>query len=156
LEHSRSKDDLINILGHLVAWLNTPEQDDIRRAFTAWLVKSMLPARYPELDDLPPMDDLYEVQSMLAEQVKEWREQWKKEGLQESREEGLQQGMTQGMERGKLKKAQAIAKNLLKFSQMDDVTIAEVTELSTAEVKRLRGELVQDETKPSNHADKSS
>lgn len=117
-----------------MVWLNTPEQTTIRQAFTAWLTRSMLPARFPELDELPPMGDLYEVQSMLAEQVKEWRKQWQEEGME------------RGMAEGQLKKARAIANNLLKFSQMDDATIAQITELTLSEVKVLRAELADGES----------
>jgi hypothetical protein len=38
------------------------------------------------------LQDLQEVEAMLAERVKEWAEEWKRQGLQEGIQEGLQQG----------------------------------------------------------------
>jgi flagellar biosynthesis/type III secretory pathway protein FliH len=52
----------------------------------------MLPARLPAVI-IPEVQELMEVQTMLAERVIEWTQQWKEEGLREGRREGLQQGL---------------------------------------------------------------
>ena len=55
----------------------------------------LLPARLPGIE-LPEMSDLNEVNTMLAERVKQWTEEWKAEGLQAGRQQGLQEGRQQG------------------------------------------------------------
>jgi flagellar biosynthesis/type III secretory pathway protein FliH len=58
-----------------------------------------LPARLPTVS-IPEVQDLGQVQSMLAERVIEWTEQWKAEGLRQGREQGLQEGWQQGLQQG--------------------------------------------------------
>ncbi|MBU1931979.1 hypothetical protein KJ965_04760 [Patescibacteria group bacterium] len=70
-------------------WLQAPEQTSLRRAFTVWLRRVLLPARFKGVE-IPPVTELQEVKTMLAERVKEWTMEWK--------EEGLQQGLRQGLE----------------------------------------------------------
>ena len=102
LENSRTPTDVQRVLAALVAWLHDPEHDSIRRAFTVWLKRVLLPGRLPTVA-IPEVQDLMEMQSMLAERVLEWHQQWKEEGLQEgrarraTRREGLQQGLQQGL-----------------------------------------------------------
>ena len=88
LENSRTPADVQRVLVALVAWLRDPEHESIRRAFTVWLKRVLLPGRLPTVS-IPEVQDLAEMQSMLAERVIEWTQQWKEEGLQE----GLQQGL---------------------------------------------------------------
>lgn len=92
LENSRTPADVQRVLAVLVAWLRDPAQESLRRAFTVWLKRVLLPARLPAVA-IPEVQDLAEVQSMLAERVLEWTQQWKEEGLREGRREGLQQGL---------------------------------------------------------------
>ena len=77
----------------LIDWLKLPDQLSLRRAFTVWIRRVLLPVRLPG-QELPEVNNLMEVQTMLAERVKEWTREWK--------EEGLQQGMQQGMQKGAL------------------------------------------------------
>jgi hypothetical protein len=92
LENSRTPKDVQRVLAVLVVWLRDPAQDSLRRAFTTWLRRVLLPARLPTVS-IPEVQDLGEIQSMLAERVIEWTEQWKAEGLQQ----GLQQGRQEGL-----------------------------------------------------------
>jgi hypothetical protein len=94
LEHSRDPARVVEVLTALSEWLQAPTQASLRRAFTEWLRQVLLPARLPGIQ-LPLLQELHEVRSMLAERVKEWTEQWKQEGLQE----GLQQGEARGLAR---------------------------------------------------------
>jgi hypothetical protein len=82
LENSRTPADVQRVLAALVAWLRDPEHDSIRRAFTVWLKRVLLPGRLPTVPT-PEVQDLMEMQSMLAERVLEWHQQWKEEGLQQ-------------------------------------------------------------------------
>ena len=99
LENSRTPEDVQRVLAGLVVWLGDPAQDSLRRAFTIWLRRVLLPARLPTVS-MPEVHDLLEVQSMLAERVIEWTEAWKAEGLGQGRQEGLQQGLQQGRQEG--------------------------------------------------------
>lgn len=87
LEQGRTPEDLRRVVQNLVEWLNAPDQVGLRRDFTTWLKRVLLPARIPDIE-FPQASDLQEVENMLEETVKDWVRQWK--------QEGLQQGMRQG------------------------------------------------------------
>jgi len=82
LEHSREPEDLQRVLGALIDWLQAPADDSLRRAFTVWLRRVLLPARLPGVD-IPAVHTLVEMHTMLAERVLEWTERWKADGLQQ-------------------------------------------------------------------------
>lgn len=82
LEQSQYPEDIRRVVVNLIAWLKMPEQDTIRRAFTVWIRRTLLPARLPG-QKLPEINDLMEVETMLAERVKEWTKEWKEEGIQQ-------------------------------------------------------------------------
>jgi hypothetical protein len=104
LEKSRDPNAIRTVVRALAHWLRAPEQLGLRRAILRWLKLVFLPARLPGIE-LPEVQDLQEVDAMLAERVMEWTQEWKREGLEEGlqqgREQGLEQGMEQGMEQGK-------------------------------------------------------
>ena len=100
LKNSRAPQELQRVVAMLVRWLHAPEQQDLRRAFTVWIKRVLLPARLPGIE-LPEMSDLNEVNNMLAERVKQWTEQWKAEGLQAGMQQGLEQGLEQGRNQGR-------------------------------------------------------
>ncbi|MDD5037289.1 MAG: Rpn family recombination-promoting nuclease/putative transposase [Methylococcaceae bacterium] len=87
MENSQTPQDVEQVLAALVTWLQAPEQTSLRRAFTVWLKRVFLPGKMPGVE-LSSINDLYEVQSMLAERVTEWTEEWKRQGRQEGRQEG--------------------------------------------------------------------
>jgi predicted transposase/invertase (TIGR01784 family) len=95
LENSRDPENMRQVVATLVEWLKEPRQKGLQRAFTVWLKRVLLPARMPGVE-IPELQDLQEVESMLAERVKEWTEQWKQEGL----EQGLEQGRAEGRAEG--------------------------------------------------------
>ena len=45
------------VLAGLIEWLEAPEQAELRRAFTVWIKRVLLPARLPGVA-LPEMGDL--------------------------------------------------------------------------------------------------
>jgi hypothetical protein len=94
LENCREPAEIERVLEGLVTWLRAPEEESLRRAFTVWLTRVLLPARLPKVP-IPAVHDLVEIQTMLAERVVEWTQQWKEAGLREGRREGLQQGQLQ-------------------------------------------------------------
>ncbi|MDZ7810083.1 MAG: Rpn family recombination-promoting nuclease/putative transposase [Arhodomonas sp.] len=95
LEHSRTAADLQVVVHRLVQWLQAPEQRSLRRAFSVWLGRVLIPGRFGDAP-LPPSNNLREMETMLSERVKEWQEQWKQQGLEEGRKEGRKEGRIQG------------------------------------------------------------
>jgi len=91
LENSQVPEEMRNALKPLIQWLYAPEQASLRRAFTVWIKRVLIPARLPGVS-LPEIADLNEVDNMLAERVQEWTQQWKAEGREEGREEGRKEG----------------------------------------------------------------
>jgi hypothetical protein len=93
----------------------TPDVQDLRRSFAAWLRKVLLPSRLPGVR-LDQVQDLQEVESMLAERVMEWTEQWKREGWRE----GLDEGRKKGLDEGQAGEAKALLLRLLqrKFGEV--------------------------------------
>jgi flagellar biosynthesis/type III secretory pathway protein FliH len=66
-------------------------EEEVRASVYTWLTQVLMPSRFPELP-LSEARNLEEVQTMLAERVKEWTQGWKEEGFQEGRQEGRQEG----------------------------------------------------------------
>ena len=95
LENSRSTDDLRAVLTRLVEWLAADEQEGLRRSFTVWIKRVLLPARLPGID-LPEVTNLQEVNAMLAERVMEWTEDWKNQGIEQGIEQGIKKGRKEG------------------------------------------------------------
>ena len=95
LEGSRTPQDVERVLAALIEWLKSPEQASLRRAFTVWLKRVFLPGRVPGVE-FSNLNDLQEVQSMLAERVIEWTEEWKRQGAEKGRQEGMEEGLQKG------------------------------------------------------------
>lgn len=87
MENSRSPEDVRRVLDSLLDWLKAPEQDSLRRAFTVWLKRVLLPGHVPGVE-FSDLNELQEVRSMLAERVVEWTRDWKQQGIEEGRQEG--------------------------------------------------------------------
>ena len=87
LENSREPADIQRVLTALIAWVRDPEQTPLRRAFTVWLRRVLLPSRLPDVS-LPEVQDLVEVKAMLAERVLDWTKEWREKGLEDGRQEG--------------------------------------------------------------------
>ena len=112
LENSRTPGEVQRVLGALIDWLKAPERGHLRRVFTVWLKRVFLPGRAPGVV-FDGLQDLHEVEAMLAERVKEWTEEWKRQGLQEGIQQGLQQGMQQGVQQGLQQGEAAVVLRLL-------------------------------------------
>lgn len=98
LENSRYPEDVHKVVKNLILWLKQPEQTTLRRAFTVWINRVLLPIRLPG-QTIPTMNELMEVETMLAERVVEWTKEWKAEGLQQGIQQGMQQGTRQVLRR---------------------------------------------------------
>jgi len=86
LESSRTEWDIQEVLRHLLLWLNSPEQSGLRRAFTVWFNRVLLPRKAPNAE-LTEFNDLHEVQTMLSETVKKWTMEWEHQGVIKGRQE---------------------------------------------------------------------
>ena len=91
---------------------------------------------------IPPVNELKEIESMLAERVVEWTKSWKEQGIEEGRKEGRKEGHKEGRKEG-LKEGRKeglceTALAMIQRTQFDDATIADLTGLPLAEVQALR------------------
>jgi hypothetical protein len=86
LENSRTEWDIQEVLRHLLLWLSSPEQSSLRRAFTVWFNRVLLPRKAPNAE-LTEFNDLHEVQTMLSETVKKWTMEWEHQGVIKGRQE---------------------------------------------------------------------
>jgi hypothetical protein len=89
LENSQSPASCLVVVRRLLQWLADPKQASLRRAFTVWFSRVLFPIHF-DGETQPVLEELKEVESMLAERVKEWN--------RESMERGIQQGIQQGMQ----------------------------------------------------------
>jgi len=102
LENSREPSDILNLLRLLIDWLKGPDYAELNDAFLAWLKPLLVRTRFPE-ERLQAIDDLYEVQTMLAERMQTWTQEWKQQGLEEGRKKGREEGREEGLEQGELR-----------------------------------------------------
>ena len=111
LELARTPDEIREVVRALVAWLDAPEQRELRRTLTKWLLRLM--RRRVTQTEIPEVQDLLEVDTMLAERMKRWTREWKEEGLREGFQQGIQQGIQQGELLGKRVEAATTLRRLL-------------------------------------------
>jgi len=119
LENSRTPQDVEQVLTALVEWLKSPGQDSLRRAFTVWLKRVLLPGRMPGVD-FNNLNDLQEVNSMLAERVIEWTEEWEQQGMQKGIELGREKGREEGRQEGEASLLFRLME--LRFGKVDEQT----------------------------------
>ncbi len=101
MENSSTPESLQHLTALLVDWLQSPEHASLRRAFAEWIMRVLLPRRFPGVH-LPAVLDLQEVNTMLKERVDEWTRGWHQEGLREGLQEGLQRGLQRGRTEGRV------------------------------------------------------
>jgi hypothetical protein len=82
LEISQEPAHLASVVENLLEWLKDSKQASLRRAFTVWFHRVLF-ADKPAPERLGPLNELGEVQVMLAERVQEWKKEWKKEAISE-------------------------------------------------------------------------
>lgn len=86
LEQARQNEEVLTGVRHLFQSTQGPSMESLRSDMVKWLMRSLLPLRFPDQDPL----ELLENQNMLAETVKEWTTEW----LAQGREEGLRETLT--------------------------------------------------------------
>jgi len=97
LERQQTPEDVCRIVNTLIDWLKAPEQQSLRRAFTVWLGRVLLPSRYPN-ETITEFHDLQEVHAMLSETVKTWPAQWMAKGREEALVQAALKMFTKGFD----------------------------------------------------------
>ncbi|MBU4611131.1 Rpn family recombination-promoting nuclease/putative transposase [Achromobacter sp. GG226] len=100
LEKSPSPQATRRSIMQLHRYLKAPRHDSLRRAFTVYIQRVLL-ARLVPGETIPEVNDLQEMDAMLAERVVEWTEKWKQDGLQAGLEQGLREGRERGLVEGR-------------------------------------------------------
>ena len=95
LERAGSLEEAAAILQELKESLKHPRYTALRRAFTIWVRRVLLRRMVPG-EVIPEVNDLEEVNAMLAESVIQWTENWKREGEREGKREGKKEGKKEG------------------------------------------------------------
>ena len=127
LERQQTPEDVCRIITALIDWLKSPEQQSLRRAFTVWLGRVLLPSRYPG-ESIPEFHDLQEVHAMLSETVKSWPAQWMAKGIEKGREEGIEKG-----------REETLAQTALRMltEGIDSELVTKITGLSREQLEKL-------------------
>lgn len=105
LEQSPEPADVREIVSRLKERLQDKRHDSLRRALTVWLSRVVIRKLIPE-EPIPELNDLQEIDNMLAERVEQWTMKWKSSGRQEGMQEGMQKGMQKGESRLLLRQIQ--------------------------------------------------
>ncbi len=134
LERCRTPRQIKETLEHLIHWWREPEQTGLRRSFTVWIGRVLLPGKVPG-HQFPEFQELQEVPPMLEETVKEWVQEWKAQGLAEGRAEGRAEGLAEGLAKV-LAKSREIARLLLQRGDPPE-EVARITGLSLEEVRAI-------------------
>jgi predicted transposase/invertase (TIGR01784 family) len=108
LENSRTDKDIQTVIVRLIDWLKHPEQSGIRRAFTVWINRVLLPRKAPG-SQFKEFSDLNEVNTMLAETVEQWTKDWKQQGL----EQGIHLGESAVLKRLLIRRFKVIPPEML-------------------------------------------
>ena len=86
LERMREGEEAEEGLKTVIDLLKGQENDELRRAFSAWARQALMPAGFRP-KETEPLAQLEELRSMLAENVQEWTREWVAQGREEGREE---------------------------------------------------------------------
>ncbi len=86
LEQSDSPEAVVRGIERLTAML--PEDDPLRKVFLSWLRYVLVPTRMPEAE-IPEIERLEELKTMLDEKNPTWTAKWLAEGKKEGEQEVL-------------------------------------------------------------------
>jgi hypothetical protein len=91
IEKSGAPADIRRAVARLHQRLQGEQYDSLRRALVVWINRVVLRRLMPG-QVIPEVNELQEIDTMLAETVDSWTRQWKEEGLREGRLEGRLEG----------------------------------------------------------------
>jgi hypothetical protein len=155
LENSRTEQDIQKVVRHLLDWLSAKEQTSVRRAFTVWFNRVLIPKKLPNTD-FTEFNSLQEVDTMLAETVKRWQNEAHQKGLleglqagqQKGQQEGRQKGRQEGLQEGRQQEAARLFLLLLdsKFGSVSLEIQAKILQASPEEIEKWTKQIFQAET----------
>lgn len=96
LEKSSDPAAMLTAMSDLIEWLGAPQRLRLRRVFTVWIKRVLLPGRMPGLS-LSKVGTVLEAKAMLAERVNEWTQKLLAEGQQMGVQMGVQVGQAKGL-----------------------------------------------------------
>ena len=139
MENSRTPDHLLEIVRSLGGVLDGEEHRHLRRSFAVFVRNALLPKK-TRRRNFPDVEDLVEVERMIAEGTRNWADGWIKEGEERGEKRGEERGEKRGEERGEKRGEQRgrerTALRMLEHG-MDVALIAKLAELSEERVRRL-------------------
>ena len=96
IEHPATPESIRELLSLLHDWLI--DRPDLRRMLAIWIRATLM--RRPEYRILlPQVDDLQELNVMLAERLEEWAHEYEAQGVKKGRQQGMQQGEALALQR---------------------------------------------------------
>jgi len=99
IEHPTNPQSIRELIGLLGEWLT--DRPDLRRMFAIWIRATLM--RKPKYRMvLPEINDLQELNVMLADKLEEWAHEYMAEGEAIGKAEGVQQGVRQGVQQGEM------------------------------------------------------
>jgi predicted transposase/invertase (TIGR01784 family) len=131
LEQAEGPEELQCAVKGLIERLKGREYLSLRRAFTVWIRRVLLARVVPD-EPIPEVDDLQEVDTMLAERVTQWTEKWMMAG----EEKGIEKGKIEG----KIENAQQMLLKtlMMKFGTVNPLTANRITSIhSQASLDKL-------------------
>lgn len=139
IEKARSQDELQSAIQRIVTIIEKdPNKPRTDRVITRWLKRHLF--RLGSEIHLDQIYSLTENQGMLAENLENWVQKERAEAIIEGNNIGKAQGMIQGKIEGKIEAKREMASNLIRRTDMDDQTIAEITDLPIKTIVELRSE----------------
>jgi len=139
MENSRTPDHLLEIVRSLGGVLDGEEHRHLRRSFAVFVRNALLPKK-TRRRNFPDVEDLVEVERMIAEGTRNWADGWIKEGEERGEKRGEERGEKRGEERGEKRGEQRgrerTALRMLEHG-MDVALIAKLAELSEERVRQL-------------------
>lgn len=122
LGFSQSTGEMRHRVKQLKALLSGPDSRPLQRSVAIWLNR-LLRVRFRD-EAIPELQNLNEVDAMLAEKIDDWTAQWKREGL----EKGRQEGMRKGRQEGRQEEAATMLLRFLtkRFGEIDEATCQRV------------------------------
>jgi hypothetical protein len=123
LEKSPTPQTAVQTVSALIDWLIDPQQQSLRKAFTAWMSKVLWPGRLNGMT-LPPIQDLVEVRTILTQSTIDWTRDW------------VKQGEAIGEARGKLEGKSQLLETLLRarFGALGDIALTRLHHATTEQL----------------------
>ena len=135
IEHPATPETISQLLSLLSEWLS--DRPDLRRMFAIWIRATLMhKAEYRIV--LPQLDDLQEMNVMLADQLEKWAHGYKAEGVQLGMQQGMQKGIQQGVQQG-VQQGEALSLHRLltkRFGSLSPEIAARINTATPTEIEK--------------------